>query len=70
MQKRPLCVLCCCFILLTILLTVSGLPVPWQEQIPSGLSQTMKDGAEGCLYGQLYRIQEKSSANRDAAAPR
>lgn len=61
MQKRPLCVLCCCFILLTILLTVSGLPVPWQEQIPSGLSQTMKDGAEGCLYGQLYRIQEKSS---------
>lgn len=61
MRKRPLCVLCCCFILLTILLTVSGLPVPWQEQIPSELSQTIKDGAEGCLYGQLYRIQEKSS---------
>ena len=61
MRKRPLCVLCCCFILMTILLTVSGLPVPWQEQIPSELSLTIKDGAEGRLYGQLYRIQKKNS---------
>lgn len=61
MQKRPLCVLCCCFILLTVLLTVSGLPVPWQEQIPSELSQTVKDGTAGRLYGQLYRIQKNSA---------
>lgn len=61
MRKRPLCVLCCCFILLIVLMTVSKMPVPWQEQIPSELSQMLQNGAEGRLYGQLYRIQKKGS---------
>lgn len=61
MRKRPLCVLCCCFILLAVLLTVSGLPVPWQEQIPSELSHTVNDGTTGRIYGQLYRIQKKGA---------
>lgn len=61
MRKRPLCVLCCCFILMTVLLTVSGLPVPWQEQIPPELSHTTSDGTAGRLYGQLYRIQKKGA---------
>lgn len=61
MRKRPLCVLCCCFILVTVLLTVSGLPVPWQEKMPSELSQIIKNGTEGRLYGQLYRIQKNST---------
>ena len=61
MRKRPLCVLCCCFILMTVLLTVSGLPVPWQKKMPSELSQMIIKGTEGRLYGQLYRIQKNST---------
>lgn len=61
MQKRPLCVLCSCFILLTVLLTVAGISVPWQERLPRELSQTVRDGAAGRLYGQLYRIESKAA---------
>lgn len=61
MRRRPLCVLCCCFILLTMVLTVSGLPLPWQEQIPEELAKTLENGADGKLYGQLYRVQTDSA---------
>ncbi len=61
MRHRPLCVICCCFILLTVILTVSPLPVFWQEEIPETLQQTIGTGTNARLYGQIYRIQEKST---------
>lgn len=57
MKNRPLCVVCSCFIFLTVLLTILPVAAPWKTQLPPGCEADVRAAKSGRIYGQIYRMQ-------------
>lgn len=57
MAKRPLCVICSCFILLLLVLGQTQAAALLEERLPEKTVQALQTATSGRIYGQIYRIQ-------------
>ena len=54
MAKRPLCVICSCFILLLLVLGQTQAAALLEERLPEKTVQALQAATSGRIYGQIY----------------
>ncbi len=57
MAKRPLCVICSCFILLMLFMGQTGAAASLTKQLPADTVQAIEKAGSGRIYGLIYRMQ-------------
>lgn len=58
MRKRPIAGVCLCLIFFICFIRLTGLPVFWASGQDSGLYDSISQGGEGIVYGQIYRREQ------------